>query len=202
MAAEEFVEDKETIKYLNGKWKDLRFDIINTLDDMQRESGVKLHKQIINRLLEPWSHIVVLLSSTFHANFFHLRREHDAQPEIQELAIKMEDIFNSSKPTVRHLYDWHLPLIREEEFEEFSLEDLKKISVGRCARVSYLTHDGVRDPQKDIALHDHLKESGHWSPFEHVATPMPEGLRMNANFRGWLQYRKYFDNECQQEPLY
>lgn len=81
-----------------------------------------------------------------------------------------------------------------------SLDDLKKISVGRCARVSYLTHDGKRDTQADIDLHDNRllhpsnpDDPDHMSPFEHVAMASP-GER-SGNFIGWHQYRKDFPNE-------
>jgi hypothetical protein len=106
-----------------------------------------------------------------------------------------------------------LPLIQPDDIEWSSTwsstyERLRKISVGRCARVSYLTHDGKRDQQADIDLHDRLLTSGHWSPFEHVAealavppvNPGPEYLPAHpgcsGNFRtGWRQYRKLFSAE-------
>jgi len=48
------------------------------------------------------------------------------------------------------------------------------VSVARCARVSYLTHAGVRNIGADIELYNRLISSGHMSPAEHcavVATP-------------------------------
>lgn len=78
---------------------------------------------------------------------------------------------------------------------------LKKVSVGRCARVSYLTHEGKRDLEKDIELHDKLaatassEDPGHFSPFEHVAQALGRPERI-GNFTGWKQYRKTFMNEA------
>jgi hypothetical protein len=90
-----------------------------------------------------------------------------------------------------------------------------KISVARCARVSYLTHDGKRDLQADVDLHDKLLSSGHLSPFEHVARPLDEddlfsGYIMrpsnggpaklkdyfSGNLRGWVSARKLIPNEA------
>lgn len=77
---------------------------------------------------------------------------------------------------------------------------LKKVATGRCARVSYLTHDGKRDAEKDVELHDRLSagpvtgDPGHWSPFEHVAQALAEPIR-SGNFIGWSQYRKSFEHE-------
>jgi hypothetical protein len=71
------------------------------------------------------------------------------------------------------------------------------VAVGRCARVSYLTHDGIRDPRADVELAKRLRSSGHMSPFEHVAQAEPfEGIfEWSGNFRGWKQYRKTIPNE-------
>lgn len=63
------------------------------------------------------------------------------------------------------------------------------ISTGRCARVSYLTHFGTRDPDADLQLAIKLKKAGHMSPFEHVATPSYNANSL-SNFVGWLQFRK------------
>lgn len=161
-------------------------------------SDLGLHKQIANRLLEPWMWITVIVSATEWANFFHLRCHPDAQPEIRYIADMMKAMYFTNKPrefTIDAPLGWHLPLINSEDLEcwaanDLSTEDLVKISVGRCARVSYLTHDGKRDPAADIDLHDRLQESGHWSPFEHVACPGID--MMYGNFKGWFQYRKRF----------
>jgi hypothetical protein len=75
---------------------------------------------------------------------------------------------------------------------------LCKLSVARCARVSYLTHDGKRDHDRDIELYERLLgggANGHGSPFEHVATPAAAADFRSANFVGWEQFRKRFPDE-------
>ena len=92
---------------------------------------------------------------------------------------------------------WHLPLIQDDE-RGLPDEELCKLSVARCARVSYLTHDGKRDRARDLELYERLVDggaNGHWSPFEHVATPAPDAEQRSANFIGWEQYRKRFPQE-------
>ncbi len=153
-----------------------------------------LHKQIANRLLEPFMWHTIIVTATEWSNFFALRASPMAQPEIQKAAHIMKSLYATHTPLLLGDNDWHLPLIQTDEFD-LPVDDLKKMSVGRCARVSYLTHDtGERDVVKDIQLHDTLKGSGHMSPFEHVSRPMSEAeFRSNAysgNFRGWHQYRK------------
>lgn len=199
MEAARYIEDVETKNNLCLAWSSAFDQMLAVIIYLEDIAGEKLHKQIINRLLEPWAHVVAIVSSTFHRNFFKLRCAHNAQPEIQELAIKMRDVYNSSDPTLIPLGEWHLPLILEDEFNEYTNEDLRKISVGRCARVSHLTHDGTRDPAKDIELHDKLCNDGHWSPFEHVATPSTLIGPISGNFAGWAQYRKQFSQECATE---
>lgn len=120
-----------------------------------------------------------------------------AQPEIQVIAYLARVLYRSSVPVVKGFGDYHLPLVERNDIESlrdsFNVPDIIKISVGRCARVSYLTHQGVRDPQADIELHDRLMISGHWSPFEHVAYAKT-GI-VSGNFHGWEQYRKSFAGE-------
>lgn len=157
--------------------------------------GMGVHKQIVNRLLEPWMWITVIVSATEWDNFFHLRCHPDAQPEIQKIAYMMEELYHINKPTEATI---HVPLIYpgdELVGDLWTIETMKKVSVGRCARVSYLTHDGKRDPTADIELCNRLVDSGHWSPFEHVATASSTPDHWFGNFRGWQQYRKEFKGE-------
>jgi thymidylate synthase ThyX len=184
------------------------------------ELGV--HKQIANRLLEPFAWMETIITATEWENFFNLRTHKDAQPEFQHLAKLMKAAYESSAPSAVYGEGWHLPFVTQDELGleigEESLEAML-ISAGRCARVSYLTHDGRRNLGEDIALAKRLQASGHMSPFEHVARPMtkdelwytdpwyaktmPAELQwlaaqrhMCGNFRGWVQYRKTMMNEA------
>jgi hypothetical protein len=158
---------------------------------------VGLHKQIANRLLEPWMWITVIATGNSKAfrNFFRLRCHEDAEPHIQLIAYMLQDVYAASVPTVP-ANGWHLPLIGFDGDGSLSEADLPKVSTARCARVSYLTHDGRRDVSADIMLHDRLSGNNHWSPFEHVAM-LSDCDGMGGNLGdGWFQYRKFFANEC------
>jgi hypothetical protein len=104
----------------------------------------------------------------------------------------------ASWPKLIEVGDWHLPLTGFPGDEALSKEDLIKVSAGRCARVSYLTAEGTRDVSQDIALHDRLVASKHFSPTEHQAMCW-DGFPSNAgNFEyGWYQYRKSLLGEYQ-----
>jgi thymidylate synthase ThyX len=161
---------------------------------------LNVHKQVANRLLEPFMWHTVIVSSTTWENFWNLRCHPDAQPEIRLVATKMRDAVRRSVPTRLEPDEWHLPLIGQTEREEAaSPEELAKISIGRCARVSYLTHAGTRDLSADVALYDRLLESGHMSPMEHVARPMTPGeldqAEWSGNYQGWIAHRKLIPGE-------
>jgi hypothetical protein len=149
------------------------------------------HKQIVNRLLEPFSHINVVVSATEWDNFFLLRDHPDAQPEIQMLAQQIKLAMAGSTPRLLQPGEWHLPYVPTLPSGEYSGEValLKKSSASRCARVSYKTHDG-RIPKliEDLELFNKLAGSNprHLSPVEHQATPGPS----NTNFKGWTQFRE------------
>lgn len=166
-----------------------------------RMSEHGLHKQIINRLLEPWMWITVIATGNEGAwnNFFALRCHHEAEPHIQKIAEMARDMRSQSTPQKLSDGQWHLPLIGFQGDELLSVEDQVKVSVGRCARVSYLTHSGTRDVQADINLHDKLLASKHFSPFEHVARSdrfAREWAQGNLG-QGYTQYRKTLKGEYQ-----
>lgn len=150
------------------------------------------HKQIVNRLLEPFMHINVLVTATEWDNYFELRLHRDAQPEIRVLSEHMKVAMDYSTPKETPYREWHLPYITDEDREQLDVADLLKVSTARCARVSYLTHDARRpDPAEDLRLYERLIGSVplHASPCEHQASPAVMEDDRFANFKGWIQYR-------------
>lgn len=169
-------------------------------DRSQSAAWLNVHKQVANRLLEPFMWHTVIVTATEWDNFWNLRCHPDAQPEIRLVAEVMRRAMEASEPAQLSEDDWHLPLVRPEDRDQVeSIEDLIKVSAGRCARVSYLTHVGKRDLEADIQLHDRLLESGHMSPLEHPARPLAAAAlaesEWSANFRGWFSYRKTIAGE-------
>jgi len=180
---------------------------------------IGLHKQITNRILEPFQWISVIVTATEWDNFFALRCHPAAQPEIQHLATLMQSAMNESEPYDFARYElakyphWHLPYVDWKEEREIGIDKAIKCSIARCARVSYLNHDQSKpDIQKDLELADKLISMGHMSPTEHQATPMRDPMTgqhyavvnwelgvthcdksfnlWSGNFRGWVQYRQ------------
>jgi thymidylate synthase ThyX len=182
------------------------FEILGQVEEAIRDKSqpaewLNVHKQVANRLLEPFMWHTVIVTATEWDNFWNLRCHPDAQPEIRLVAESMRAAVEGSEPAELAEGEWHLPLVRPDDREEgTSSEDLIRISAGRCARVSYLTHAGVRDLAADIDLHDRLLESGHMSPLEHPARPLSADelavSEWSGNFRGWLPYRKTIPGEA------
>ncbi len=160
---------------------------------------LKVHKQELNRLLEPFLWHTVIVSATEWENFFELRCAPNAQPEIREAALRMRKALEQSRPREVLAGEWHLPLVFDDE-RELGVQTRKRISAARCARVSYLTHEGKRELEKDLELYERLKSDRHWSPFEHVATPAPDA-EFHANFRGWLQMRAQIEVDGARSPM-
>lgn len=172
-----------------------------------------VHKQVANRVIEPYLYVHGIVTATDYANFYALRRHPDAQPEMKALADAMWDAQQASKPTLLQPGQWHLPYVEGFDLEALAQglttsETLKKVSVARVARVSYNNHDGsAPDIVKDIDLHDSLLSAGHMSPFEHQATPDAFQIghdsfdrtwlhpEQHGNLVGWCQYRKSLPNE-------
>lgn len=152
-----------------------------------------LHKQHAGRIIEPYSWTHVCVTATEWDNWFYLRDHSDAQPEIRLLAQLMKEAMDNSTPQLLKVGDWHLPYVTEAE-AHYDLFTRRKISVARCARVSYKTFDGrVSTAEKDIELYEKLTgDPPHLSPTEHVATPDPliEESHLWGNLNGWVQFRK------------
>lgn len=180
-------------------WKESFRQVLKQAKDMHL-FGV--HKQYINRLLEPYSHITVVVSATEYANFFALRYHSMAQPEMYELAKQMWEAYQASVPVSRPVGHMHLPFVSEEEYELVGndtemLGVLLRKSVACCARVSYMNHDSTKPTQEqNDDLFERLVGSDpkHSSPAEHQAKAT-ELDSFYGNFRGWLQLRKMIENE-------
>lgn len=158
------------------------------------------HKQIVNRLLEPYGHISVVVTATDWQNFFDLRCHPDADPTMRALAEAMRDAIEASEPKRLFAGEWHLPYIGDLELRKVFAgtllrAELPKISAARCARVSYLRHDGQQPSvEDDLTLAERLLASKHMSPFEHQARVTgDDGTALWGNFTGWDQFRKMIE---------
>jgi hypothetical protein len=194
------------IESAKGIWTAARNGAIACAEAMTQ---IGAHKQIANRILEPFSHITVLVTSDCWNNFFALRDHPDAQPEIRELARQMMKAMDESVPQVLQSPDeWHLPYIDEQDVKDAQdkirstsitramptrsevAKILCAISAARCARVSYLTHDKKRPTlEEDMNLFYRLAHANppHMSPCEHQAHPSYQARE--GNFRNWSQFR-------------
>jgi hypothetical protein len=164
-------------------WNKAMDDAVHWADALA--SRLEVHKQIANRITEPWMTMKTVISGTEWANFFHLRNHPDAQPEIKALAEAMTVAYTTHLPVLLQPGEWHLPYITiaryvptdelqyfDENLNRLSLQDAKVISASCCAQVSYRKNDASFD--KAFKIYDQLinSEPAHASPVEHQATPM------------------------------
>lgn len=152
----------------------------------ERLAALDVHKSVVNRLLEPFMWHTAVITATEWDNFFSQRLALNedgtpvADPAMYALALAMKERLDWSEPIKLTYGEWHLPYVTADDWAKVgdnsakSIATLRKISVARCAGVSYLTQGlKFRDIDKDIALYERLRNANppHWSPFEHVATP-------------------------------
>lgn len=200
-------------------WTDARNDAIKHARKLQ---SLGLHKQIVNRVLEPFQTIKVLVTATNFDNFFNLRCHPDAQPEIKHLADLMYQAMKNSTPEVLKADEWHTPYVQHKRDDigdlfyaiddiPVSLDTAIKVSCSCAAQVSYRKNDA--SIEKALAIYDKLvnSEPVHASAFEHCATPIhnerqhgithiitkPTELTKSfgsGNFTNWVQYRQLIPN--------
>ncbi len=174
-------------------------------------------KQLRNRILEPFMWHTVIVTATDYENFFALRAHKDAEIHIERLAYCMLEAYNASEPKRLLSGQWHIPFgdkMDEDrvyavlrtihgdqvgtryDFLELENEARRKISIARCARLSYQNYEGKDDYLADIKLCDRLfgATPRHLSPTEHVAQCM-EGDEFIGNFSGWCQHRYKFNDQ-------
>lgn len=190
-------------------WLNAAKDAVRTAKAL---AALGVHKQHANRVLEPFSYISTLVTATEWSNFFNLRINDAAQPEIKLLAETMRDAIEKSVPNFVKVGEWHTPYYPVAPSGATGYAH-RLAAAARCARVSYLNHAGdTSHVEDDIALATQLLTNGHLSPFEHVATPLvahyPDscvpGLThsdkkkdcWSGPFRGWGQLRHIID-ACQ-----
>lgn len=146
----------------------------------------KVHKQIINRMIEPWTFINVQITATYWDRMIYLRIDNAAQPEFQALAQQIKKALLSAYYKPLQPGEWHLPWLMMHEMD-LPLEKKKKISAARSARLSYTPIGEVKtNIDRDIPLAEDLLSQLHLSPFEHQATP---AIGQHANLHGWRNYR-------------
>lgn len=179
------ITDEDRILTLNTEWKMARAHATHAAWNLKR-AGV--HKQNINRLLEPYQFMKTLVTATDWDNFFYLRIAPDVMPEMQLLAIKMKQAIASSEPRKIEKDEWHLPYIKGDE--GYDEETAKKISVSCCAQVSYRKLDTSMEKALDIFQKLVSGDRLHASAFEHVCTPiLGYDAPLLGNLKGWTQYR-------------
>ena len=182
--------------------------IEEVLDKVERYPSVALnvHKQIANRPLETYMwHLSV---HTAHLNghgssWENLFRQRCtptdgspalAQPEFYVAADLIQAALEQSTPRLLDATEAHTPYLQGVDLSEFSPNLLAAISTARCARTSYQSQAGVRDPLDDLRMFTDLRRAHppHWAPFEHVTRPSVDsagripGWRPLRHDDGWL----------------
>jgi hypothetical protein len=172
--------------YTAAEW--WRLGMLSMKNFAQAFSEAGFHKQIFNRLTEPFQMMKTVISGTEWNNFFYLRWDEAADPTICELASVMKEAREASTPQVLEAGQWHLPYVFAEidslngkqsyflddncDSDSISLDDAIKVSCARTAAVSFRNTDyGL---VKCIEVYERLVNSGklHGSALEHAATPM------------------------------
>ena len=170
-----------------------------------------VHKQTVNRLLEPFMWHEMLITSSYWENFFKLRMDEAAQPEIQAIATLMFEAMNASVP---ELFPEHIPFFKREEHTSLRalLHDLKR-AAAECARISYVDRSTAANKDGAEGLAERLLLKGHMSPFEHQAidpdiyrtlSPGGEFALSTVGLHGnldpcWVQGRHIFELQMGEE---
>lgn len=170
-------------KLCTGLWKAARYPAVATHWTLEK---LGLHKEVNNRLLNPWQWVRETITATEWDNFYNLRCHEAAQRDIKVVAEALLEAHKKSEPEMLRNGDWHVPYVDRKRINgvmkyfdtdgiELTPEKAIKCSAARCARSSYDKHDGSKTThENDLPLYNMLIESEpkHASPVEHQATPI------------------------------
>lgn len=167
--------------------------------DNKIEGAFRLHKSLLNRWLEVGLWQTQIITGTAWDGYFWQRCHAAADANIRLMAEAIQDAVAKSEPALLAPGEWHMPyfgvaggfeddwpmVLRHVDAEGGSPFALaKRISAGRCARVSAMNQDKQRDIADDLRLYDRLADRSedptdppHASPLEHIATPWPENVQ-------------------------
>ena len=184
------ISDEHVAKQL---WLHSAMAAVSTADSLNH---LHVHKQVVNRVLEPYSPIKVVITGNAGLEgygwdwFIKLRNHPAAQPEIQVLAQSIADAIYSAE-TIED--DLHLPFITPEERamypEQASLRDLLKVSGARCGRVSYFYMEPLSFAEEIAFSEDKMLALDHWSPYDHQGVAVDYDVIASAfesDLRAWL----------------
>lgn len=186
---------------------------------------VSPHKQIVNRLIEPFMWHEAVVTSSYWDNFITLRTAEDADPAIRALAYLVKAAHEASDSAeyadLKNLTPFHVPFVSTEDKGSLTGDVIKDRNVlmksaFNAAQVSY--HDKSKQT-KDTANFNKgvlLMQSGHWSPFEHIAydvdiftshnkdAPLPQVVSYHGNLgTEWAQLRQIVENmDLQNNPSF
>lgn len=181
---------RETVKAI---WNDA---MRNAIDCASALHMTGVHKQIANRLLEPFTHTTEVVTGTAEAwqAFLALRDHPAAEPHIAHLAREVRKTLEGTRPHQIELGEWHLPFT---DTHDGTTEQRVVLSIARCASVSYNTVEGFEMSRtRAEALVSKLLRANpmHASPFEHQARAA-EATTHSRNFGGgWRQLRDVIES--------
>ena len=192
MQADETLGDFET-ELAQTVWRGAVTSAVTSAEILAK---LKVHKQLANRLLEPFAHFYGVVTATEWDNFYKLRVSPEAQPEFKDLATAMQDAQAASCPREAK---WHLPYNPDYGLD---IDLALKVCSARCARVSYRSFDGKLSAlEDDKRLCADLIAGGHMSPFDHcavadnVTAKSWDNPEWHRQFWGWIPYRVQIEQE-------
>jgi len=171
----------------------------NTIADVKQLEDLGLHKQSVNRYLEPWYMTKVLVTATDLENFFFLRHDkpssghNPAQEEVKHLAELMKKAVLECEPEEITPDMWHVPYVNrvidlDHKQIAYYIDDgspgglrltedqAVAVSSSCSAQISFRTL--VKTLKKAGRVNDKLMPQDtevdplHGSAFEHPAKPM------------------------------
>lgn len=191
------VLNKENAEAFKHEYMQLMHHTVDTA--MSWSAKYNLHKQIINRVLEPYVRTSTVITATEWDNFLYTRAiAKGVEPVMHLLANCIKQAVDYANENAKDGVA-HLPFVTDNEFNTCSLKDCVKHAVSRSARCTILSNvtKKLSTIEEDEKLYNWLSSADpmHASPFEHIAFAT-KSYEPYYNLRGgWMSQRFVLDTQ-------
>lgn len=202
------ITDEHKLAAIEKLWSLAMSTQIKIVEQLTDPEGLNVHKQNACRLLEPYQNIRVCLTSTEWDNWDWLRKDEEAQGEIDDLAHLIYEARRIATKLGQYPLlrpgEYHVPFVKriqrkdgmryyDNNGNQITLDEAIMISMSCAAQTSYRNLDASLIKAEDIYSKLFDTRKVHASPSEHQATPIAATHRSLGFVRSDGKYRAYHE---------
>lgn len=199
---EGFGRDDKEIASRYSEVVDYYYDHMYSGTGAEPDFGLSVHKQVLNRVLEPYMFHEVIVTSSYFDNFLKLRDHNEADPAIWGVSHLLGEAIAHSEPTISEIHapfssNLEKTLILGQPWPVARPHLIK--SAMESAQISYNDKSRAIKSTATAERGESLLTAGHLSPFEHVAVAtrlLSRSLALRSVFCEFRRHGKQLSHQA------